>query len=172
MAASHVGPFGGGQEARLPGLREMQTDHGCKLYAHALEVKRIASQCSVAEADLAPLEQGSKIPLGTSASMEILHTPGHSAGSVCLRVETRSGAASTFVLSGDTIFPGSAGRLDLPDSSKDAMFDSLAKLRSLNDAIKVYPGHGYSGESTTIGEEKARGLLRPFTKEQFLMMMG
>ena len=52
------------------------------------------------------------------------------------------------------------------------MFDSLAKLRSLDDNIKVYPGHGYSGDSTTIGEEKVRGLLRPFDRAQFRAMMG
>ena len=54
---------------------------------------------------------------------------------------------------GDTIFPGSCGRLDLPDSDKAAMYDSLQTLRGLDDAIDVYPGHGYS-PSTTIDEKR------------------
>jgi glyoxylase-like metal-dependent hydrolase (beta-lactamase superfamily II) len=52
------------------------------------------------------------------------------------------------------------------------MFDSLQKLRALDDAIKVYPGHGYSGDSTTIGREKQNGLLRPFSRDQWRSMHG
>ena len=118
----------------------------------------------------APPRCSSTLPLGTSGKMEILHTPGHSAGSICVRVQPASGAAETFILSGDCIFPGSCGRLDLPDSNKDEMFESLAKLRTLDDNIKVYPGHGYSGNSTSIGAEKRQGLLRPFDKAMFKSM--
>ena len=59
------------------------------------------------------------LPLGASGQMEILHTLGHSAGSICIRVQPLSGAAEATILSGDCIFPGSCGRLDLPDSNKD-----------------------------------------------------
>jgi glyoxylase-like metal-dependent hydrolase (beta-lactamase superfamily II) len=74
------------------------------------------------------------------------------------------------VIVGDTLFPGSCGRLDLPDSDVNAMFDSLARLRALDDATTVWPGHGYSGDSTTIRKEKVSGLLVPFKKEEFLRM--
>ena len=143
-----------------------------KLYAQSIEVERIAKQIGVPQAEIAPLEHGSVLPLGSSGQMEILHTPGHSAGSICVRVQPSVGATETFILAGDCIFPGSCGRLDLPDSNKDDMFESLAMLRKLDDKIKVYPGHGYSGDSTTIGQEKVRGLLRPFDKAQFKAMMG
>ena len=63
-------------------------------------------------------------------------------------------------------------QLDLPDSDVHAMFDSLQRLRTFDDSITVYPGHGYSGESTTIGAEKQNGLLRPFSKDQWLRMHG
>ena len=82
------------------------------------------------------------------------------------------GAGADAVMVGDTIFPGSCGRLDLPDSDIDQMFDSLATLRALDDSLVVYPGHAYSGASTTIGREKANGLLRPFTREQWRQMMA
>ena len=74
------------------------------------------------------------------------------------------------LLSGDTIFPGSCGRLDLPDSDVNAMFDSLATLRALSDGLQVFPGHAYGGASTTIGAEKRGGLLRPFSKQEFMRM--
>ena len=91
---------------------------------------------------------------------------------ICVKESKAKEGSYHSLYSGDTIFPGSCGRLDLPDSDKDQMFESLAKLRALDDGIKVYPGHGYSGESTTIGREKAGGLLRPFTKAMFQQMFS
>ena len=81
-------------------------------------------------------------------------------------------SSSTALLVGDTIFPGSCGRLDLPDSDTGAMFESLQKLRELPDDLSVYPGHSYGGEKTTIKAEKANGLLRPFTRDQWRQMHG
>ena len=52
------------------------------------------------------------------------------------------------------------------------MHSSLETLRALPDELPLYPGHAYGGASTTIGREKARGLLRPFTLEQWLATMG
>jgi glyoxylase-like metal-dependent hydrolase (beta-lactamase superfamily II) len=162
--------------ARLPGLREMGRDHGAALYCHALERERLAKQCDVGLDELHPLEQGSTLLLGTAGHLEVLHTPGHSSGSVCVRVNTGSpgsdGTRTLSVFTGDTVFPGSCGRLDLPDSDKGAMYDSLQKLRTLADDIQVYPGHAYSGDKSTIGQEKVRGLLRPFSKAEWLSMHG
>ena len=168
------GPFGkppGGGEPFLPGLREMHTDHNCKLYCHALERERLAKQCQVEESVLTPLEHGGKLPLGSWGHIEVFHTPGHSGGSICLSVQ-KENSKPTALIVGDTIFPGSCGRLDLPDSDINAMFDSLQRLREFDDATAVYPGHAYSGPSTTIGKEKAEGLLRPFTREMWLRMQG
>ncbi|MDC1215402.1 hypothetical protein N8152_01085 [bacterium] len=51
------------------------------------------------------------------------------------------------------------------------MFDSLARVaREINDAVDVYPGHAYSGNKSTIGNEKVNGLLKPFTKTQWMAM--
>jgi len=133
-------------------------------------VGRVAEQCSLEPAEVRPLEHGAVLPLGPSAGeIEVLHTPGHSGGSVCLCVR-RPGGAVASVLVGDTIFPGSCGRLDLPDSDVDAMFDSLQRLRALGDDVVIYPGHGYSGDRTTVGKEKVSGLLRPFSREQWRAM--
>lgn len=77
-------------------------------------------------------------------TFRVLHTPGHTPGSVCLQF-------GEHLFSGDTLFAGSCGRTDFPGSSPADMFRSLSRLSKLDERLKVYPGHG---ESTTIGEEK------------------
>ena len=76
----------------------------------------------------------------------VVATPGHSPGSVCYYLED-----DALVLTGDTLFAGSAGRTDLPGGSMAALMRSLGLLRSLPDATVVVPGHG---AQTTIGKEK------------------
>lgn len=79
--------------------------------------------------------------------LQILHTPGHSLGSICL-------LGDDVVFTGDTLFASSIGRTDLPGSSyKDIMRSLKSKLITLPDPVKVYPGHG---PTSTIGEEKRR----------------
>jgi len=73
---------------------------------------------------------------------------------------------------GDTIFPGSCGRLDLPDSNINHMFETMQKLRELDENLTVYPGHGYGGLQTTIAAEKRSGMLRPFTRDQWLQLLA
>ncbi|MFQ6064810.1 MAG: MBL fold metallo-hydrolase [Candidatus Bathyarchaeia archaeon] len=76
--------------------------------------------------------------------LKVLHTPGHSKGSISLLGEDA-------VFTGDTLFTGSIGRYDFPDSSFKEIMNSLKKLAMLPDQIKVYPGHG---PTSTIGREK------------------
>lgn len=172
FAAMVTGPFGNA-EPWLPGLKEMGKEHGCKLYCHASERERIAKQLQLRTDELTPLEQGGRLPLGPSGGhIEVFHTPGHSGGSICLCARASEGAAAHSLYVGDTIFPGSCGRLDLPDSDKAAMYDSLQVLKAMDDSLQVFPGHAYSGPSTTIGQEKRAGLLRDFSKQQWLSMHG
>jgi len=89
------------------------------------------------------LKEGDKIEFGT-AVLRVLHTPGHSKGSISLIGEN-------CVFSGDTLFAGSIGRYDFPDSSFEEITNSLKKLMVLPENFIVYPGHG---PITTIGEEK------------------
>ncbi|MFV0344429.1 MAG: MBL fold metallo-hydrolase [Anaerocolumna sp.] len=79
--------------------------------------------------------------------LQVIHTPGHTRGSVCFYHEE-----SQNLISGDTLFLESVGRTDLPTGSSDTLNHSLYDiLFKLPDATKVYPGHG---EDTTIGHEK------------------
>ncbi len=78
---------------------------------------------------------------------QVLHTPGHTQGSICLHFEPLK-----MVIAGDTLFAGSIGRTDLPGGNFDQIIDSIqTRLLSLPDATTVVPGHG---EVTTIGAER------------------
>ena len=109
--------------------------------------------------------------------LDFTHTPGHSPGSMVVFVDGnqpgRPGNGAGILVSGDTIFPGSCGRLDLPDADAGRAFDSLARCaRVYGDDVVVYPGHNYNGASSTVGKEKTAGLLRPFAKTQWMAMHG
>ncbi|HLR23670.1 MAG TPA: MBL fold metallo-hydrolase [Pseudogracilibacillus sp.] len=79
--------------------------------------------------------------------MEVIHTPGHSPGSV-----TFIFAEENFIISGDVLFPMGVGRTDLPEGSMEELAKSIAtKLYELPDDFTVYPGHNVA---TTIGHEK------------------
>ncbi|MDD5194363.1 MAG: MBL fold metallo-hydrolase [Candidatus Omnitrophica bacterium] len=80
-----------------------------------------------------------------SRVIEVIHTPGHTPGSVCLKI-------GHWLFSGDTIFFGSVGRTDVPLGSSAAVLKSIkTKILTLPAATIVYPGHG---ASTTVGREK------------------
>jgi glyoxylase-like metal-dependent hydrolase (beta-lactamase superfamily II) len=91
------------------------------------------------------LAEGGSVRFG-EIELKVLHTPGHTEGSVCL-LESASG----LLLSGDTLFAGSWGRTDFPGGSEERMVESLARLAGLEDGLRVLPGHG---PGTTIGEER------------------
>jgi hydroxyacylglutathione hydrolase len=90
---------------------------------------------------------------------EVLHTPGHTPGSICLHFP-----AQQLLLAGDTLFAGSIGRTDLPGGDGRQILRSLhERLLVLPDATRVVPGHG---EETTIGEERQSN---PFLQPGFRM---
>ncbi len=90
------------------------------------------------------LAEGGVVRFGDTR-LDVLHTPGHTEGSVCL-VSTEDG----ILFSGDTLFAGGWGRVDLPGGDPAAMVDSLARLARLQAALRVVPGHG---PETTIARE-------------------
>ena len=98
------------------------------------------------------LKDGDEIRIGRLCLL-VIHTPGHSQGSICL-YERADGLAFT----GDTLFAGSIGRTDLPGSSMSDMMRSLARLMELPDETAIWPGHG---PPSTIGAERERN---PFVK--------
>ena len=95
-------------------------------------------------ADLKLYNDGDTLPLG-KLTVEVLHTPGHTGGSVCLKCENA-------LFTGDTLFAGSMGRIDLPGARPDLMMDSLKRLAALAGDYDVFPGHM---ETTTLANERA-----------------
>jgi len=89
------------------------------------------------------LQDGDSVQAG-GIVLRVLHTPGHSSGSI-------SSVCNDVVFTGDTLFAGSIGRYDLPGGSLKEIKNSLKKLMTLPDHLKVYPGHG---SASTIGEER------------------
>jgi glyoxylase-like metal-dependent hydrolase (beta-lactamase superfamily II) len=92
------------------------------------------------------LAEGGLVRFG-GLRLRVLHTPGHTAGSVCL-VDDDGGQ----LFSGDTLFAAGWGRVDLPGGDAEAMVDSIGRLTELEDGLAVFPGHG---SATTIGRERA-----------------
>jgi glyoxylase-like metal-dependent hydrolase (beta-lactamase superfamily II) len=92
------------------------------------------------------LGNGDKVKAG-SLSADVLHTPGHTEGSICLYF-----APEKKLIAGDTLFAGSIGRTDLPGGSYKKIIESLhERVLALPDETVVVPGHG---ELTTIGQER------------------
>jgi glyoxylase-like metal-dependent hydrolase (beta-lactamase superfamily II) len=90
------------------------------------------------------LAEGGEVRFG-AVRLRVLHTPGHTPGSVCLQAVDEG-----LLFSGDTLFAGGWGRVDLPGGSAEEIVASLARLGELEARTVVFPGHG---PETTIGRE-------------------
>jgi len=121
----------------------------------------------------APIGQDVSVDDGTvveagSLRFTVLHTPGHTPDSVLYLFDGH-------VATGDTLFVGECGRVDLPESDPAAMYDSLLhRVVRLDDALVVLPGHDYGVTPTsTIGREKKENYtLKPRTKAEFLRFLA
>ena len=125
---------------------------GAPIAVHQLDAHRLTNpQPLYAPFEIPPsvpavdLAEGGEIRFG-EIRLRVLHTPGHTEGSVCL-----VSADDGLLFSGDTLFAGAWGRVDLPGGSADEIVTSLGRLADLEDRVRVLPGHG---ASTTIGRER------------------
>ena len=112
------------------------------------------------------VDDGESIVLG-KLRLQVLHTPGHTADSMCLVGEDR-------VFTGDTLLIGGTGRTDLPSGDPEALYESLfGKLLKLDPALLVYPAHDYKGRShSTIGAEiESNPRLQQRERAAFVQMM-
>ncbi|HEU5488784.1 MAG TPA: hydroxyacylglutathione hydrolase family protein [Candidatus Nitrosotalea sp.] len=113
------------------------------------------------------LSDGEKITFGKS-ELTVIHTPGHSKDSICLVGDGK-------IFSGDTLFVGNCGRIDLPGGSAKELYHSLFDtIYKLDDDLMLYPGHNYGNSpNSTIGKEKKTNfVLQPRTESEFLDFMG
>lgn len=138
-----------------------------KVHLHKSEVEFAGRIAGLSASDMVGTDGTEELHLGNT-SIRFLHTPGHTPGSQCFLIDGR-------LVSGDTLFIGSCGRVDLPGSDAAQMYDSLVnKLKRLPEDTVLYPGHNYAGRPTsTIGEEKQRNMYMRFNRvEDFLGLMG
>jgi len=128
------------------------THAGADIAVHPLDRERLTNpQPLYAPFDIPPsvpaveLAEGGLVRFG-EIRLRVLHTPGHTEGSVCLLAEDEG-----LLFSGDTLFAAGWGRVDLPGGDEQAMVESLVRLSGLEDDVGVFPGHG---RTTTIGAER------------------
>ena len=166
----HVGGRIMGME--IEGLARLMARAPAPVHVNALEADGVRKITGVSENDVVRHAGGDSLALG-GITVRLIHTPGHTPGSQCFLVE-EAGAAGKLV-SGDTLFLGSCGRVDLPGSDPAQMYDSLHnKLKRLPDETILYPGHFYSADPYgSMGEQKRRNpYLRAASLDDFLMFMG
>lgn len=143
-------------------------DHviGNEQMAELTGAKIVQHKNSQLEKDIA-VSDGDTIEIG-SIRLRVLYTPGHSKDSICLLLDDQ------FIFTGDTLFVGNCGRVDLPGSDAKEMYDSLFnRLAKLDENLILYPGHNYGPTSiSTIGhEKKTNSVLQPRPKQEFLELM-
>lgn len=126
-------------------------DHfsGTRQLGQALGVPVVMHRASPSQHADMRIDDGDMLAVG-DLRLQALHTPGHTADSMCLKMSDR-------VFTGDTLLIGATGRTDLPTGDPDQLYDSLfGKLLTLDPDLRVYPAHDYKGRShSTIGDELA-----------------
>lgn len=119
------------------GLRELASALGVPVAAHSADAAELPVPVE------RELHDGQTIAVG-ALQFEVIHTPGHTPGSVCFLNDR-------FLIVGDTLFPGGPGRTRSPSDFQQILSSITRKLLVLPDDTKVYPGHG---EGTVLGKEK------------------
>jgi len=132
-----------GHSDHVKGNSILQEKYRVPICIHTLDAPCVASKENHEAPAPVLLEEGSLITFGTE-TLRVIHTPGHTPGSISL-------VGDRLVFTGDTLFAGGIGRTDFPEGSMSDMRLSLQKLMRLPDYFLVYPGHG---ETSMIGEEK------------------
>ncbi|MGQ0376459.1 MAG: hydroxyacylglutathione hydrolase family protein [Nitrososphaerota archaeon] len=143
-------------------------DHtiGNEAMVNATGAKIIQHETSILKRDIA-VKNGDKIRFGES-EITVFHTPGHSKDSICLVGDGK-------ILTGDTLFVGNCGRVDLPGGSANDLYHSLFDvLAKLDDKLVMYAGHNYGTKPTsTLGQEKETNfVMEPRTEEEFVELLG
>ena len=127
----------------ITGARQIAEETGCKVYIHKADLA-LPSQLTMGTLPYTDhYDEGDTLKLA-GLQVQVLHTPGHTPGGVCL-------LCGSAMFSGDTLFAGTCGRTDLPGGDYKQMLASLARLATLEEEYRVLPGHG---EDSLLSYEK------------------
>jgi hydroxyacylglutathione hydrolase len=146
-----------GHPDHVCGNRIIQEATGAKIVMHEEDAafffkKEIQNYFSMLGMEASPpvditVKDGESIKIGEE-ELRVIHTPGHTPGGICLY-------NAPDLITGDTLFVGGLGRTDFPGGSHQQLIDSiLGRLMILPEETVVWPGHGYGGSRSTLGEEK------------------
>ena len=124
-------------------VKELAAETGCDVYIHSSDLTMPPMMTAGPLYYTKTYAEGSQLNLA-GLEITVLHTPGHTPGSVCL-------LCGTSLFSGDTLFQGSCGRTDLPGGDWATILQSLKRLAGIEGNFWVFPGHG---GSTTLRDEK------------------
>ena len=145
----HIGGGMGGHS--IEGIAEVLAKKPVKIFVNKYEADGVKKVTGVSDSDISIVESGDHLKIGLN-DIEFLHTPGHTPGSQCFKVNDN-------LISGDTLFIHGCGRVDLPGSDSEDMYHSLQKLAELPNDTILYPGHHYSPEEfQTMGKTKEQNM--------------
>ena len=152
---------------QIIGAAELLARVPAKVHIHKAELPFVHRLTGLSSSDIVPVDAGDETQVG-GLTIKFLHTPGHTPGSQCFLV-------GNALVSGDTLFIGSCGRVDLPGSNPEDMYRSLTQvLGGLPDETLLYPGHNYADRPrSTIGDEKRTNMMMRFRNlKDFLSVMS
>ncbi|MGI0063495.1 MAG: hydroxyacylglutathione hydrolase family protein [Nitrosopumilaceae archaeon] len=143
-------------------------DHtlGNEAMAKETEAKILQHEASTLKHDITLVDE-QKIKFGNS-QLTVFHTPGHSKDSICLVGDGK-------IFSGDTLFVGNCGRVDLPGGSAQELYHSLFDiLYKMDESLVLYSGHNYGSTpiSTLANEKKSNFVLQKRSEQEFVELMG
>ncbi len=148
----HIG--GSAFGLNIEGLATLIKINPCKVHTHKLEADGVKKITGISDSDICKHESGDVVKVG-DIDIELLHTPGHTPGSMCFRLKNA-------LVSGDTLFLNGCGRVDLPGGNSDDMYYTLTqRLNTLPDDTILYPGHAYGGEHAPLSDvRQSNAMLR------------
>lgn len=157
----------------IQGIAELGAKCGCKAHVHRLEAEAVRAVTGLGASDLVLHESGDRVKVG-GVEIELLHTPGHTPGSMCFRVAGLTHGEEEALVAGDTLFLQGCGRVDLPGGDPEQMFRTLhERLATLPGEMWLLPGHAYGGEKATLGQvRRTNPTLQLTTLQSFLRRMG
>ncbi|HXW60583.1 MAG TPA: MBL fold metallo-hydrolase [Myxococcota bacterium] len=127
----------------IEGLSELVAQNPCPVHAHRLEKDGIMAVTHLSSSDIIGHDSGDIVKAG-DVEIELLHTPGHTPGSLCFRLKKA-------LVSGDTLFLNGCGRVDLPGGNVEEMYRTIhERFNTIGNDTIVYPGHNYGGESDNM----------------------
>lgn len=129
------------------GVAELLAEADAPAHVNKHEAEGLKFVTGLSDNDMVLRDSGDTLKIG-DVEIRFVHTPGHTPGSQCFLVNER-------LVSGDTLFIGSCGRVDLPGADVDQMYESLTqKLSKIDDNVVLFPGHDYGATQTSTMREQ------------------